>query len=150
MHAVIGLKGWKRKFISVVEGMCNFVSYMWLKEIDLRDLNECEKKLRDYHIYMLEHNRSKIYGDGFRWVKRTVEMSGLDTTLKQIAIRRKIPKDDNIGLEIKKKNHYPPTGLLIQSLWNTLSGDPLWVDDVPHRVANGNGTCQLILFLAGS
>jgi hypothetical protein len=67
------------------EGSCNYASYLVLQQYSGREA--------EYVIVNLEDDESRIYGEGFRRVKRYAEAEGIDTWLKRLKKSNKLPRN---------------------------------------------------------
>lgn len=78
------------------EGLCQLISSEYLKYLDsktqsLRDNDYYNKKLRDYFLYIIEKDESSVYGDGYRDMRRAIDVFPLDIIIESLKLNHKLP-----------------------------------------------------------
>ncbi|KAL6571606.1 hypothetical protein OROHE_003249 [Orobanche hederae] len=108
MHAWLNLNGYKNISLELQEGLCQVLSHMWLESqvLLLPEMTNMpstrsspspwsssfENKLHKCIMYYIAHNKSPIYGGGYRDAMRAVKKYGLHGTLDHIWHTGALPK----------------------------------------------------------
>ena len=94
MHIWIYENGEKEQEPALVEGSCNYASYLVLTELKKKDqfrLLQLNDKYIDYSITTLQNNNDPIYGDGYRRIKKYAAKYGIFMWLNYLKHHKNLP-----------------------------------------------------------